>query len=378
MIFRINIIMLFIFAVLTGCTHMPTRRAVDNAAQAEDFAESGMQAFEEGNWKEAAISFDRALKLDSKCAEAYAGMALVLAQNRQFEKAFDYADKAEQQKSAPAAAKTAKGRIYLMTQKPENIKPALAAFDEALKSDPKYEAALFYKATALMQRDEYDNAQTVLTSLIKLQGQFMEKAAQKLHWLQKLQIAAPKTETGKKLMTIEAITRADLAALLAAELQLPALANRRNPKLYDSTNNGRKKSAAEPSTGRDSITDISDNWAESWIRDVVRVGGMDIFPDRTFRPDEEVRRMDFALSIQKIAILVTGNRSIDTAFIGSPSPFPDVKQSHYAYNAIAFVAERGIMSPDPRTGEFHMNEKISGIDALIALRKLQAILDESS
>jgi len=156
------------------------------------------------------------------------------------------------------------------------------------------------------------------------------------------------------------------------------LANRRNPNLYGPAPANAEREIKESEKRAASINDLDGCLVESHVRDVVRIGGMNIFPDKSFRPNDKIRRMDFAITIQQVIILVTGNRSVDTAFIGSPSPFPDVKQSHYAYNAVSLVAERGIMTPNLQTGEFGMNELLSGIDALLALRKLEAILNESS
>ena len=375
---KLTTILLMFFLFFANCSQMQRGSSGDALKQAEDHAEAGMEAFEEGNWQEAAILFDRALKIDAQCAEAYAGLSLVLAEKEQIEKALEYADKALQKKPTSPAATTAKGRVLLMTKKPERTSEAVRAFDEALRLDSKYEAAHYYKATALMQQNNFDAAKAQLSALIKIQGRFMERAAEKLQWLQKLQKAAPESEIGKKILTFEDISRADLAALLVKEFYIIDLANRRNPNVFGPDRIDIKNETNIAEGRAHSVNDISGHWAESYIRDVVRIGGMNIFPDKSFRPEDKIRRMDFALMIQQVFILVTGNRAIDTAFIGSPSPFPDVRQSHYAFNAISLAAERGIMAPDTQTGEFRMNDFVSGMSALLALRKLQMILNESS
>ncbi len=372
------IFLLFAVFVLVNCSRMQKRQPVDVSAQAEDYVESGMQAVEEGNWKEAALSFNQAIRLDADYAEAYAGIALVLAERRQFHKAVEYAEKAIQKDTRSPQAYTAKGRVLLMMQKPDQMAAALQAFDKALQLDPNNDDALFFKAQTLAWQEKYDEAAKLLTVLASQPGRYKNKATRQLAFLRRLQQASPKTPIGKKMVNVEAMTRADLAALLVEELDLPTLVNRRNPNLYGPAYKSVKQAEQKKSDRAAAITDIQGHWAESWIREVVRLGAMDIFPDKSFRPDEKVRRMDFALTMQQVIILVTGNRSLDTAFIGMPSQFPDVKKSHYAFNAVTLCVERGIMAPDPQTGEFRLNDDVSGVDALISLRKLQAILNETS
>lgn len=347
------------------------------ATQAEDFVESGMLAFDEGDWKGAALAFDKALKLDENNAQALAGLALVLAEKEQTDKAFEFIDKAMAKNPNLAAIHTAKGRVLIMSGRPDALAQAIDVFNKALSLNPGDEAAYYYKAVALLEQEKYDAAARHLNELLKLHGFYMQRAAEKLQFVQKLKLAAPRTESGKKIMSVDAITRADLATLLVEELNFPDWVNKRNPHLYGLAGPDSGKGAPLKSRA-DLINDISGHWAASFIKSVVRLHGMDIFPDHSFRPAEKVKRMDFALAIQQVLILVTGNRSLDTAFIGLPSPFPDVKKSHYAFNAILLATERSILQPNPQTGEFGLNDHISGLDALIALRKLEKILAEPS
>ena len=45
-------------------------------------------------------------------------------------------------------------------------------------------------------------------------------------------------------------------------------------------------------------------------------------------------------------IMVTGDESLATKYIGENSRFPDVRSSHYAYNAISLMVDRGMSMPD--------------------------------
>ena len=78
--------------------------------------------------------------------------------------------------------------------------------------------------------------------------------------------------------------------------------------------------------------------------------------------------------LQNVLIAVTGDNSLATKYIGSVSRFPDVNPSHYAYNAICLVVDRGIMKADTIDGAFGMTEPVSGADALLIIRELQNAL----
>ncbi len=119
------------------------------------------------------------------------------------------------------------------------------------------------------------------------------------------------------------------------------------------------------------VTDIENHWAKNWIADIVKERGMDVFPDHTFRPDEKINRANYAMIIQNILIMSTGDETLATKYIGTPSRFPDVNPSHFAYNAICLVVDRGIMAADKMTGAFDLNKKISGADTGMAGRIYQ-------
>jgi len=72
--------------------------------------------------------------------------------------------------------------------------------------------------------------------------------------------------------------------------------------------------------------------------------------------------------------MATGDESLATKYLGEASRFPDVRSDNFSYNAIALMVDRGIMSADRMTGEFKLNAKMSGADALLAIRDFQNAL----
>jgi len=119
------------------------------------------------------------------------------------------------------------------------------------------------------------------------------------------------------------------------------------------------------------VTDIDNHWAKSWISEIIAARGMELFPDRTFRPDEKITRVDYAMLLQNILIMATGDESLATRYIGQPSRFPDVNPTHYAYNAVCLMVDRGIMKADKMTGAFDLKSHVSGADALLIIRDFQ-------
>ena len=61
-----------------------------------------------------------------------------------------------------------------------------------------------------------------------------------------------------------------------------------------------------------------------------------------------------------------------TKFIGTTSPFPDLRSDLPYFNAVMTVTSRGIMGPlDMTSGEFAPLKPLPGVDALLIIRKMK-------
>ncbi|SFL87975.1 S-layer homology domain-containing protein [Salibacterium qingdaonense] len=93
----------------------------------------------------------------------------------------------------------------------------------------------------------------------------------------------------------------------------------------------------------------SDFWAENEITFLAGEGVISGYPNGEFRPGNEVTRSQAALMIAASLNLDTGDR---------PSPgFEDVDESSHAYEAIAAVADEGIINGDD--GAFMPNDPLT-------------------
>ncbi len=122
------------------------------------------------------------------------------------------------------------------------------------------------------------------------------------------------------------------------------------------------------------VTDIEEHPLRADILEVVklRVSGLQPDANRKFYPDRPVLRAQFAMMVEDILIKVTGEKGLATRFIGQPSPFADVRNDFYAFNAIQTVTSRSLMEPlDRVNGVFGPSKPLRGVDALLVLRLLK-------
>jgi uncharacterized lipoprotein YddW (UPF0748 family) len=105
------------------------------------------------------------------------------------------------------------------------------------------------------------------------------------------------------------------------------------------------------------FSDIQSHWARSFIEALAEQGIVRGFEDRTFRPDQPVRRSEFAALLQ-------------AAFPRSPKrtaiPFTDVPANHWAAAAIRRVYETGFLSGFPNR-QFRPDEPITRTQMWVSL-----------
>ena len=208
--------------------------------------------------------------------------------------------------------------------------------------------------------------------VVEMKGDYSGKADKMWQISQKIVRAMPGTSIGKKVALYEEITRADLAALLAEELKISVLMEKRTTPASGFQTPEQMRSA---SASTDGPSDAKGHWAETWINELSQYGILEGAPGQPFYPDESVNRAEYCMAIQRLLTIVTGDASLEMRYFGeSPSRFQDVPSSHPGYNAMALCAERGIMQADMITGRFDPTRPISGADALLSIRSFQNAL----
>jgi hypothetical protein len=213
--------------------------------------------------------------------------------------------------------------------------------------------------------------------VLDLDTEYTAEANRSWELVQKIQRAQPGTTVGKQIALVEAITRADVAALFVEELKLEVIYEKLSIKTFDTSFKAPKSGLemeTEAMVKMAPATDIADHVLRHDIDTVIRIGvrGLEPFPNHTFRPDEQISRASYAMMLEDILIKATRDDKLATKFIGSTSPFPDLRADLPYFNAVMVCTTRNIMTvADKRTGEFRPMATVSGADALLAIRELK-------
>lgn len=349
---------------------------------------AGVVLLNQEKFADAGREFELALRLDPHNAKAHAGVGLVKAYHGDFAGGFDAIKQAEKY------ALSNEEKIFALvgiirvnnlnhatclrigtecTSNDPWFKSSKEAFDQAVLIDPKAASAYYFMGESYLTVLELEPAGRMFNRILNLNGDYVTEAAGRWRLVQKIQRAMPETLTGKKIALMERITRADMALLLMEEMKIDALYALRTPRNFSTPPKDLEKAqtkASRPATA----TDIARHPRKTDIEGIIRIGtrGLDLYPDGTFRPEEPLDRASYAMMIEDILIRFSGDNSLSTRFIGSPSPFIDLQADLPYYNAVMLATSRGIMeAKDMALGKFAPLSPVTGADALLVIRKIR-------
>jgi len=369
---------LFAFGVMITSCAKPPRKPEAALDTPEHHVFSGNKLLEKGDYAGAQREFELAIQLDKKYSPAYVGMGLVFAYQKNFEKAYENMKKAKSLAQKPddkVNAHVGMIRLYSLERKEKWINKAEDEFEDAIKINPKSSAAFFYMGKAYKFAFNFDKAGEMFKKVLDINDKYLVEADNEWKVVQKIQRAAPGSLIGKKIALIEEITRADVAALFVQELLLEKLYEKRTPKRFDTSFQAPvKKFEADRIVKAEAATDVQNHVLRTDIETIMRLGvrGLEPSPDHKFFPSEKITRAAYALMIEDILIKVSGDEKLATKFIGSKSPFPDLRNDLPYFNAVMVMTSRGVMeAKDLSTGEFAPMGTVSGADALLIIRKLK-------
>ncbi|MGK5095310.1 hypothetical protein WDW89_25270 [Deltaproteobacteria bacterium TL4] len=359
----------------------------------------GKDMIRAGEWGEARREFNLALELQPKHSSALAGLALVEAhesskegksgeQRKQHrEEAASLLAQAFDEAQSPAeetAAHTYAIQVYSLLQTEDWLSKAEDHFEKAMDlvtAQPSLHSLLaephLYIARAYKQALETAKSAKHYREILDLQLGFTREANEELELLDKIIRAQPGTRHGNKIALKASITRADMAALLIEELNLTALYQRNTDSGQNNAFESPYKPFVPPSEQpKDAplATDISKHPLRSDIEEVLKLGvrGLTASPQLLFYPDQEITRAEYAIMIEDILIRVTQDRSLATRYIGDQSPWRDVREDVFYYNAARTAVSRDIMGVlDKIKGEFGPERFVHGADALLGLRTVK-------
>ncbi len=336
----------------------------------------GLAHFERNDLITAQREFDRARMLDIDFPGVYVGYALVAMEHQDFFRSRKELEMAFHKDNDYVDAHIARGRIatregVIRGEKPDKWLPeALRGYKKARELAPEYPPIHYHLGKTYLQAHNLPLARKAFTRLLEInRGPLVEKAMSQIEQIQMIERAAPGTEMGIKIGLVPEISRAELAVLLLAEMKLGELVEKRRPVKPSNS----FQTPTQNRAGAIEAVDLESSWAKAWIEEILELGvpGLELFPDRTFQPDQSLTRANYALVNQGVLILLSGDQDLSTRYIGEATRFPDVRGDFYAYNAISLSTERGLMKTDKRTGHFFPERTVSGAEALLMIREMQ-------
>lgn len=385
--------------LVSGCSSSPEPRkpagVLDNP---EHHVTKGLTYLEEQRWRDAEQSFDRALELDAEYPEALSGKALALAytsredgrtaerQRSLEEQAVELQDQSESlakdSEKPKARFRVGINRIRLegVLQTGDWVEEAESQFRElqALRRESpglaRLQSEAHYRLAGVYQQAlGFDQAGAQFREVLALGLDFTREADLALARLNDVARARPGSRHGKSVALADSITRADLAALLVEEFALADLYARGKVAQRPAY----RKPEAEPSGSQmisGPASDLSEHPLRADVEEVLALGvrGLEVNPQKLFLPDETVTRAEYSLALEDILIKVLQDNRLASRFVGTPSPWSDVRTDAYYYNAARTVVDRDLLGlKNGVRGEFAPNAPISGAEALLGLRKLK-------
>jgi tetratricopeptide (TPR) repeat protein len=281
---------------------------------AEQQIAAARKAAESGQLDQARKAYETAIAASPESAFLYRELAAVERRAGDLPAALDHAQKGATLDPGDARALTLIGEIH---ESNHDWAKAAEAYSAAAALEPSDE--LSAKADAMRSRAAFD--------------------------------AMP--EEYRTIETTPTITRAQLAALLGVHLE----------DLL------RRARAANPGV----ITDARTSWATPWILAVTRAGAMDVYPNQTFQPASEVRRVDLAQAVSRVLGLIAAERpKLAVRWRDARPKFADLGPNHLSYQAAARSVASGVMAP-LEGDSFQLTRSVTGSEAVQAVARLEEL-----
>ncbi|MFO7570297.1 MAG: S-layer homology domain-containing protein [Smithellaceae bacterium] len=339
---------------------------------------TGMKLLGHEKYTDAKREFELALQLDAKYSQAHSALALVQIHEENRDAALESLNKGwkfARTKEDRLLVHVNRIRVYTQSKDEKNrLAPAQSEFEAAIKLDANHAPAYYFMGLAYKVACDFNAAGEMFSKVLALKTDYTAEADVQWHFIQKVARAMPASATGKQIALVERLTRGDAAALLMEELKIDVLYKKRTPGTFDTSFKDPQQAAQEAVVEKPTAKDIGDHPLKADIEGILEVGvrGLEKYPDGNFHPADRVTRAAYAMMLEDILIKVTGDNALATRFIGSKSPFPDMRADLPYFNAVMVVTSRGIMEArDMTTGEFAPLGSVAGVDALLIIRKFK-------
>lgn len=370
------LVVLTIILVVAGCGAKPAP-PTSTLDSPEYHYRTGLKYLETDQVDAALKAFERAISLNPDSPLGHIGKGLALGKKGDFENAFDSMEEGKDLDKKGVEGNIGMIRLLSMQRGEDWLKNSEKEYKEASEKDPGNGRLHYFMGMAYKLALDFDRAGEMFKKTVELNKDMVGEANAEWALVQKIQRAAPGSVVGKQIALIEKIDRADVSALFDQEMDLEKLYTKRGTKVIDTTFKAPEGTTTRFSPEKvekmEAATDIADHWLKPSIDLVLklRVRGLEAGPDHTFAPDKLITKAEFALMLEDVLIRVSGDEKLATKYLGATSPFPDVRNDHYAFSAIMTATSRGYLEADKATGEFRPGDPVSGADALLTIREFK-------
>ena len=364
-------------AITIGACAHPERQPSSQLDTPEHHTYTGMRLLNQGKYDDAEREFNLSLQLDDGFSRAYTGSGLVKAYRGEYDAAADLMKKAKKYAATDrekSLSRVGLLRIALMSKRDGWLEDAEEAFAEAVTLDADLAASYYFMGQVYKNSLQFGKAAGMFSRVLDLNDEYVREADREWKLIQKIQRALPGTMTGKKIALAESITRADLAALLLEEFRIDEVYKKFGVSMYETGFKSPEETIPQGRQQQPLASDIGDHVLAADMDEIIQIGvrGLEVFPDGSFRPDDLITRASFAMIVEDILIKIGQDQTLATRFIGTPSPFSDVRNDLPYFNAIMVVTTRGIMEMrDLTSGEFGPLAPVAGADALLVIKKIK-------
>lgn len=314
--------------------------------------QTGLHFLERGKPADARRELALAAELDPQCGRAFCALVDACAELACFAEAREHLARARwlaKDEKAKCQVKGAAIRLLAAERPPNWLEEAEAIYQGAVslcreEASPTLQMALAYK-----QALRLDKASLLLREVARAGGPYSAQAAAQWRLVERALRCTPRSGLGRELVARRSLTRAELAALLQAELAL-----------------GGRWEGPEPA-------DLAAHRLAEQVLPVLalRLEPLTLSPDGDFHPDAPVSRAEFA---QVLEALLAGQPGREGEEWPEPprSPYPDVHKDAPGYRALTLAATRGLLEVrDLASGTLEPGEPLSGADALLAIGRLR-------
>jgi len=362
-----TVIIVSVWLFLGGCASKPRQpeRLLGSPAH---HVLNGFKLIKKERFDSAKREFELALELDHQYAPAHRGLGLVYGMKNDFRPAYHSMRKAIYcAKKREDRGWAHLGFIGSHTRERDEVGSgdAQKSFSSSRSFIKEMLDSYYHMGVAYKYGYGFKEYKESMEKVLGVNKAFLAETEGQFRVVKKIEQAVPGSEIGKSMAFLEHVTRAELAALLMKELGLGRFLKMARVK----EKHGPSKAVALP-------PDVKNHPFKEDIEMIIKLNlkGLSVFKDGFFSPNLYIVRADYAMIIADIIARKEKDRSLAKRYVGRRSPFKDVRNDESYFNAVMVCSDRdGIM--EAKNGFFNPMAKVSGVDALLIIRKLEDALE---